>query len=353
MPTDPTLISLKQLETMRAGARVAARTCMGIGPVDRVFILTDRPTHGIGRLLGEEASEAGGEVLVHDLEQYADRPMTGVPEQLRAELHKFRPTVTFFAASSQPGEVTFRTGLRTFILEEIKARHAHMPGITAQLMQEGMRTDYRVVSSVTTAVYDMLRYAEACRVTTPDGTALTVRFDPDLRWVNCTGIYHQAGMWGNLPEGETFTCPQMVDGVLVVHIIGDYFSAKYGVLPQPLTLTIRDCRVVDVRGENPALISELSAYLDSAENARRVGEFAIGTNIGLHKLTGNLLQDEKLPGVHVAFGNPYPAETGAKWSSPLHVDVIPLACTIAVDGETIMTDGKFDYEMLGVATPRG
>ncbi len=253
MPTDPTHVSLKQLETMRGGARVAARTCMGIGPVDRVFILTDRPTHGIGRLLGEEASEAGGEVLVHDLEQYADRPMIAVPEQLRAELHKFRPTVTFFAASSQPGEVTFRTGLRTFILEEIKARHAHMPGITAQLMQEGMRTDYRIVASVTTAVYDMLRYAETCHVTTPDGTALTVRFDPDLRWVNCTGIYHQAGMWGNLPEGETFTCPQAVDGVLVVHIIGDFFSAKYGVLPQPVTLTIRDCRVVDVRGENPAL----------------------------------------------------------------------------------------------------
>ncbi len=106
-------------------------------------------------------------------------------------------------------------------------------------------------------------------------------------------------------------------------------------------------------GRIPRSISELIAYLDSAENARRVGEFAIGTNIGLHKLTGNLLQDEKLPGVHVAFGNPYPAETGAKWSSPLHVDVIPLDCTIEVDGETIMTAGKFDYEMLGVATPRG
>ena len=57
MPIDPTQISLKQLESMRAGARVAARTCMGIGPADRIFILTDRPTHGIGRLLAEEASD--------------------------------------------------------------------------------------------------------------------------------------------------------------------------------------------------------------------------------------------------------------------------------------------------------
>jgi len=353
MPTDPALISLKQLEAMRAGARVAARTCMGIGPVDRVFILTDRPTHGIGRLLAEEASEAGGEVLVRDLEQYAERPVAAVPEQLRSELLKFRPTVTFYAASTQPGEVTFRTALRVFLLEEIRARHGHMPGITAQLMQEGMRTDYRVVSSVTTAVYDMARYAERCRVTTPDGTDLAVDFDPDLRWVNCNGIYHQAGNWGNLPEGETYTCPRAIDGTLIAHIIGDYFSAKYGVLSRPVTFVIRDAQVREVRGENAALVSELTAYLDSAENGRRIGEFAIGTNIGLNKLTGNLLQDEKLPGIHVAFGNPYPTETGANWSSPLHVDVIPLRCTIEMDGEIIMTDGKFDYEMLGVATPRG
>ena len=103
MPTDAAHLTFNQLETMRAGARVAARTCMGISPADRVFILTDRITHGIGRLLSEEASEAGGEVLLHDLEQYTERPVKALPEGLRAELLKFRPTVTFYAASTQPG----------------------------------------------------------------------------------------------------------------------------------------------------------------------------------------------------------------------------------------------------------
>lgn len=353
MSTDTAHVSLKQLEAMRPGARVAARTCMGIGLIDRVYILTDRLTHGIGRVLAEEASEAGGEVLMHDLEQFAERPITAIPDALRAELLMFRPTVTFYAATSQPGEITFRTALRTFLLSELKVRHAHMPGITAQLMLEGMRTDYRIVSSVTTAVYDIARMATKIDVTTPDGTRLTAVLDPDLRWVPCTGIYHEAGKWGNLPEGETYTCPQTVDGTLVAHIVGDHFSAKYGVLSQPVTFEIRAGRVAEVRGANSALVAELTAYLDSAENGRRVGEFAIGTNIGLRQLTGNLLQDEKIPGIHIAFGNPYPAETGATWSSPLHVDVIPLRCTIAVDGEIIMQDGRFDYEMLGVAGPRG
>jgi leucyl aminopeptidase (aminopeptidase T) len=44
----------------------------------------------------------------------------------------------------------------------------------------------------------------------------------------------------------------------------------------------------------------------------RVGEFAIGTNIGVHDVIGNILQDEKIPGIHIAFGNPYGAHTGAQ-----------------------------------------
>lgn len=353
MPTDAAHLTFNQLEAMRAGARVAARTCMGITAADRVFILTDRVTHGIGRLLSEEASEAGGEVLLHDLEQYAERPVKALPESLRGELLKFRPTVTFYAASTLPGEVSFRSGLRVFLLNDLNVRHAHMPGVTAQLMMEGMRADYRAIALLTRAVYDMARLAETVHVTTPDGTDLTVTFDPALRWVPCTGIYHRAGQWGNLPEGETYTCPQTVNGTVVAHVIGDYFSQKYGVLKQPVTIQIVDGLAKSVRGPDSGLINELNAYLDSAENARRVGELGIGTNIGLKKLVGNMLQDEKIPGIHLAFGNPYPAETGAAWSSSVHIDVIPLRCTVTVDGETIMKDGRFDYELLGVPPPRG
>jgi aminopeptidase len=76
-------------------------------------------------------------------------------------------------------------------------------------------------------------------------------------------------------------------------------------------------------------------------NGNRAGEFAIGTLTSLTKLSGNLLQDEKMPGLHVAFGNPYPEFTGADWDAQIHVDVIPTSCTIEVDGREIMRDGKF------------
>lgn len=348
MPRESKL-TLNQIEAMRPGARAAIRTCMGVKASDRVFVLTDRVTGPIGRLLSEEAAEVGAQAVMREIEQFGPRPMTELTDGLRRELLAFRPTVTFYAAASQPGELPFRMALRVFLTQELKVRHGHMPGVTPQLMVEGMRADYKVVAALTRAVYDLARETSEIRVTTPDGTDLTAQISPRLRWVPSTGIYHEQGQWGNLPEGETFTCPQTLDGTLVAHILGDYFSEKYGVLEHPVIFHIADGRVAAVECKNAAIAVEMTDYLDSSENGRRAGEFAIGTNIGLKKLTGNLLQDEKLPGVHVAFGNPYPHETGADWSSKVHVDVIPIHCAIAMDGQFIMRDGKFDYELLGVS----
>lgn len=61
----------------------------------------------------------------------------------------------------------------------------------------------------------------------------------------------------------------------------------------------------------------------------------------LTSLVGNLLQDEKLPSVHVAFGDPYPDETGADWQSRTHIDAIMKNATLRVDGTTLMKNGRF------------
>jgi aminopeptidase len=349
MTTESTSQGLVQIEEMRTGARNAVRNCMAITQQDRVFILSDQATHAIGRVLYDASIDAGAQAELHHLEEYAERPIIALPPGIPADLQRFRPTVSFYAASTQPGEVTFRMALRRTLVEEFRTRHGHMPGITYRLMNEGMRTDYRTIAAITNKVYDLVRLAGTIRVTTPDGTDVTANFDPKRRWVPSTGVYTLAGQWGNLPDGETFTCPQDLNGILVVHLLGDYFSQKYGVLDKPLTIDVRDAHVTSVTGSTPetqAIADELLAYLDSAANGQRVGEFAIGTNIGLVGLSGNLLQDEKLPGVHVAFGNSYPDETGADWSSAVHVDVICTHCTISVDNRILMRDGQFDYGLL-------
>jgi leucyl aminopeptidase (aminopeptidase T) len=136
----------------------------------------------------------------------------------------------------------------------------------------------------------------------------------------------------------------VVDGTL-----GDFFCAKYGDLTEtPVKIPIKKSRaeINKIECENKELLKELKNYLKQDENANRVGEFACGTNIFLKEFIGNLLQDEKFPGVHVAFGNPFPEHTGANWHSNGHVDGILRNCTLLLDDNTILTNGVFNQKEL-------
>ena len=329
------------LDLLRRGAQNAVSNCMGITANDRVFIISDHERARIGQALLEAAQATGAAGKLIFLEDFQARPVLAVPEKLRDAVFDFQPTVTFYAATSKKGEITFRIDLRVSMLQKLQVRHGHMIGIDERLMQEGMTADYDAISVLTQRVWEIARQAKSIRVTSPNGTDLTATFNPQRRWVPCTGIYHKQGQWGNLPEGETFTCPETANGVIAASVLGDYFSEKYGILPSPLFFHVTDGYITNVTGNNDALVQEVLEYVSSAENGRRMGEFAIGTNTALNGLTGNLLQDEKLPGVHAAFGDSYAHETGADWDSKIHVDVIPTECTIAVDGRVIMVDGKF------------
>ena len=64
----------------------------------------------------------------------------------------------------------------------------------------------------------------------------------------------------------------------------------------------------------------------------------MGTNIGITRMIGNLLQDEKVPGVHIAFGNPYGSQTGATWTCPTHIDAITRHCDVWAGSEQIMAE---------------
>src|SRR5262249_6602110 len=224
---------------------------------------------------------------------------------------------------------------------DLKVRHGHMVGITPDLMVDGMCADYERVYRRTMQVYDIVKQAETIHVTNPKGTDVTATFSPALRWYPCHGRYDSPGAFGNLREGEVFTSPQTLEGTLVVDALGDFFGTKYGVLRSPVTFAVRASEIQEIQGRNTTLVAELQRHFWGAENGRRAGEFAIGTLEGLTRLTGNILQDEKMPGLHVAFGDPLGQFTGADWHSTVHVDVVPSRCTVLVDGREIMRDGVF------------
>lgn len=341
-------------DDMRAGAEVAVRICMAVQPGERVLILGDEGSRLISQALAAAAGPIAAQVETLILETFGARPITSMPDALQRVLERFRPHVSFYTASSRPGELKFRMAYMPAVMQANPggARHGHMINITPPLMTQGMRVDYQRIFEVTMRVHEIVRQASEIRVTNSKGTDFTASFNPDFNWIPCHGLYHEPGKWGNLPEGETFTSPANANGVLVVDELGDYFSERYGILDTPVTFIVEDGWARAARCEDKALEEDVRSYIFGAENAARVGEFAIGTNIALTALVGNLLQDEKFPGVHVAFGDPYGTQTGADWKSEHHVDVIPTQCTIDVDNRRIMTDGAFAAEIVGASLNR-
>jgi len=327
-------------ERLQFGAENAVR-CMGVTAQDRVFIITDYERESIARRVAIAALARHADVSVHFLEHYGERPLTTFSQELRNDLLQARPMVTYYIATAKPGEIAFRIPLLPFLAQELRVRHGHMIGIDEAVMADGMCADYDEVFSLTNQVYDLVRHAKAIHVTSAKGSDVTATFHKDWHWIPCHGRYHEQGKWGNLPEGEVYTAPATVDGVLVCDVLGDYFSHKYGVLEHPVVITVKQGYVTDVACEDADVAQDVHDYLFSVPNGNRAGEFAIGTLTSLKKLVGNLLQDEKMPGLHVAFGNPYPQFTGADWDATIHVDVIPSRCTIEVDGRLIMREGEF------------
>jgi leucyl aminopeptidase (aminopeptidase T) len=324
------------------GARNAVRVCLRVEPSEKVTVITDEASLEIAAAMVRELEEVGCAYRSFVLEDVAQRPLAGLPQIIAEDLETSQ--VSIFAVHGQPNELRSRMQM-TDIVNRRKIRHAHMVNINRQIMLEGMRADFVKVDRLSAKVFELVRKARQIRAKTPAGTDLTADLNPNYRWIKTSGLI-STEKWGNLPGGEVFTAPGEVNGTFVIDgVVGDYLCSKFGDLKRnPLTVEVKGNRLIGAHSANKQLKDDFWAYTHTDENSDRVGEFAIGTNIELKDVIGQILQDEKYPGVHIAFGNPYGAHTGADWDSSTHIDVVGREFDIWVDGEQIMRRGQFLIE---------
>ncbi len=343
-PFDPELVP---------GARNAVRVCLAIHPSEKVTLVTDYACLEIAASLAAEVDAVGAPLRTFILEDEAPRPLMALPTRIAADMES--SNVSIFAVHVQQNELKSRMQL-TDIVNRRRMRHAHMVNINRQIMMEGMRADFHKVDRLSTRVLDIVTRARRVRARTAAGSDFTADLNPDYRWLKTSGLI-SPDKWGNLPGGEVFTTPGEVNGTFVIDgVVGDYLCEKYGDLrSQPLTVRIKGNRLTEAHSDNKTLEDDFWAYTHTDENSDRVGEFAIGTNIELRDVIGHILQDEKFPGIHIAFGNPYGAHTGADWYSSTHIDVVGTRFDIWVDDQQIMREGSFLIAVLSRAaasTPR-
>jgi aminopeptidase len=84
---------------------------MGVTAQDRVFIITDYERGSIASRVASVILQKYADVTVRFLEHYGKCPLTVFSDELRNDLLQFHPTVTYYIATAQPGEISFRIPL--------------------------------------------------------------------------------------------------------------------------------------------------------------------------------------------------------------------------------------------------
>lgn len=333
------LLELEYDPDFDEGARNAVEVCLRVAPGDRFVLITDREAQAIGSALARQAVGAGADLRAFLLEEEAERPLTKLPDAVGAALED--ADVSIYAAGAQRGELQARVEL-TSIVNRNRIRHGHMVNITPRIMREGMRADFEKIDALCRWLLPRVGATEVLTARTPAGTELRATFDPDIRWIKTSGIISRE-KWGNLPGGEVFTAPARVDGTYVVDgVLGDWMAGHFGDMQsRPLRVEIEESRIVHVECDSKEVVDEFLRYTTKDENSNRVGELALGTNVWVKDVIGQILQDEKIPGLHIAFGHPYSEHTGAKWRSSSHIDVVGRHFTVELDGVPVMKDSRF------------
>jgi leucyl aminopeptidase (aminopeptidase T) len=195
---------------------------------------------------------------------------------------------------------------------------------------------------INATVLAALRGRSHVRVTSNAGTDLSVTLDPTRRWVSNYGV-GKPGELIVLPPGEVNTIPVDVNGVLVADgalnvnlVLGPDFDARLST--HPLTLRFEGSVIVQVDCRDARLVAFLETLFQES-SLRIVGEFGIGTNVGIDRFTRlNSHINERHAGVHIGFGEQVqPVRPGHL--SAVHVDAIFAGARLEFgDGRVLSTD---------------
>jgi len=303
------------------------QSCMALKANENALVVTDIDTIEIGQTLAYACRAVGADpvlAIMSTRDLGGDEPPPPIAQAMLAS------QVIVMATSKS----LTHTEATVAALKK-GARIASMPSITERMMVSGaMLADSAEVKRVSEKIMKLCNGSRKVRITTKRGTDL--EFSVEGRVFDAeSGQYHEPGVIGNLPAGESSVAPveESGEGTLIV----DASMASIGLLREPIRFAFHKGRAERIEGGAEA--EQLLRYLTELHDpyAFYLGELGIGSNARA-TVTGNTLEDEKVLGtVHLAIGTNI--DLGGKIKSKIHLDGVVRAPTIQVDQRVIMTDG--------------
>jgi len=311
------------MSELEQAVRAVVRDCLGVTDGEEVVVVCNPATRSLGERMRGEAAGAGADAVlavISERESHAAEPPRTVAEAMAAADVVLGPTVQSLSHTAARKRAS-----------EAGARIATLPGVTEEMLARVMSADMEQLRRRGRAVADALDAAAEARITSANGSDLRLDLEGRVA-IPDAGELTAPGAFGNLPCGEGFIPPASGWGTLVI----DGSMAGVGLADDPVELVVEDGHLTSVRGgQGMAFMELLTAH---GERGTNVAELGIGTNEKA-KLTGNILEDEKILGTaHVAFGAS--AAIGGKVQVPVHLDAVVMKPTVELDGEPIVREGE-------------
>ena len=303
--------------TLHDAAVTAVEQCTNLQEDESCVVVTDDEREVIGEALYDVACDVTNDAVIlryPPANQHGAEPPPPIAGAMRDADVFLAPTTKSLSHTRARSQAC-----------EHGARGATMPGITQEIMIEGLDADYDAIARHCEDVLAQVSGADEIRVTTEIGTDIT--FEPgDRAWIADTGINHDPGDFSNLPAGEVFVSPETADGTYVV----DGTMMPHGRLDRPIEFAVEGGVVTRI--EDDAIREQVEAAAEEVgDDAYNLAELGIGTNVGVTDLVGSVLLDEKVAGtVHVAIGDDH--AIGGDVEAPIHLDGIITEPTVYADG---------------------
>ena len=312
------------------GARKLVDACTSVAPDERVLIITDRDTDPI---IPDSVAQAARErnAIVQVLTMENNKADSGEPP---AEI----------AGAMLEADVIF-TAVQVSVTHPQAVRDATANGariaaltqwIPEMLAGGGIEADFHAIEPRVMKVAKIWDEGSVVRVTARGGTDITMDIRGRLGTPHAKTSVIRKGEFHPVPDIESPVSPVTGDGVIVSDASIPYLNI--GVLDEPVTLQVKDGKVVSIEGGEPAEIVRASWTSLNDPNVYNLAEIGIGMNPSC-RLIGRMLEDEGVA-TTCHFGIGTSNTLGGTVKAACHYDFIVHDPTIEVDGVIIMQEGN-------------
>ncbi|MBW2993255.1 aminopeptidase [Candidatus Woesearchaeota archaeon] len=313
------------MTTLKQSANFILKKLFEVKKNERVLIVTDKIKQNLGKLFYNQAkklSDDAGIIKIPVGKIHGEEPPGYAADAMK------KTDVLLLITEKSMSHTTARKRAT-----QRGARIASMPGITAGMLRRSIILDYNKMNKTKEKIMNRLRKAKKCRVITKKGTDITFKI-PKIRYDKRKkhGLRYK-GHWNNLPAGEAYFYPIAANGIFVID--ASILDKK---VDKPIKITVKNRYAVRIEGGRLAaqLRNTLKRLRD--RNSYHIAELGIGVNPKA-KLTGNILEDEKVLGTcHIALGSSF--AIGGKIKAKCHLDGVIKKPTMIVDKKTIIKEGK-------------